>query len=74
MIITLEDGLILTSSEDCFIKIWNESLESLYSFGAHKSTVLGFVKLRNGNILSFSYDHSMLIWERKKLKASDNTV
>ena len=61
----LQDGLILSGSNDCTIKLWRASTgECLHTFAGHTLLVRALCfDPRTGYIVSTSYDKSVRVWE-----------
>ena len=58
--------IIIGSKKDEIIVYRNYTFELIQIiFSAHIESILGIVELKNGNIISFSKDNSIKIWETK---------
>lgn len=71
----LQDGLILSGSNDCTIKLWRASTgECLHTFSGHTLLVRALCfDPRTGYIVSTSYDKSVRVWEWHG-EAAENSV
>lgn len=64
----LQDGSILSGSEDGILKIWNaQTGECKASFTAHDSAVICIASLPDGNFVSGSSNGTLKIWDVKTL-------
>ena len=62
----MDNGLLLSSSWDSTIKIWNLKTRScLVNLQGHKNIVWDVIQLSDGNIASCSSDNSIIMWEKK---------
>ena len=62
----MNNGLLLSSSWDATIKIWNlKTRTCLTSLKGHKNIVWDVIQLTDGSIASCSSDNSIIVWEKK---------
>ena len=62
----MKNGLLLSSSWDSTIKIWNLKTKScIVSLEGHKNIVWDVIEMEDGNIASCSSDNSIIVWEKK---------
>ena len=62
----MKNGLLLSSSWDTTIKIWNLKTRScIASLQGHKNIVWDVIELQDGNIASCSSDNRIIVWEKK---------
>ncbi|RMG76351.1 MAG: hypothetical protein D6711_04195, partial [Chloroflexi bacterium] len=60
--IQLQNGNILSWSEDNTLRIWNPDGNPIASLLGHSFSVNGAIQFQNGNILSWSKDATLRIW------------
>ncbi|MEZ4669524.1 MAG: NB-ARC domain-containing protein [Anaerolineae bacterium] len=60
--IRLDDGRMLSWSDDGTLRLWSISGEALNALEGHSGAVIGALQLTNKNILSWSRDHTLRLW------------
>ncbi|RNA20631.1 WD40 repeat, partial [Brachionus plicatilis] len=61
----LQNGNIVSGSEDQTIKIWHkDTFECLKTINGHNSEVNCLAIMQNGNIVSGSWDKTIKIWDK----------
>ncbi len=60
----LEDGRILSYSDDKTLRLWDEDGKFLELLEGHSDSISGVKILDDGRILSYSYDSTLRLWDK----------